>query len=114
MADSLVEIDLAGQVATTVLVMGQSAGIFAAFCPSWFTVRSDFFQKQESRAGNVAAIRQGEVVGTVLTIGMGLAASALIDTWAPAAGAVLVSAIMVAGYEYSMKHPADGGKGGKK
>lgn len=92
--------------AATVLVIGAGAGLFAAFCPSWFTVRSDFFNSQGSKEGNVRAIRQGEIAGTLTTLLQGYAASHLVDSILPFFGAVAVCAIMVAGYEWSIAHPA--------
>ncbi len=92
--------------AATVLVIGTGAGLFAAFCPSWFTVRSDFFNDQGSRAGNVKAIRQGEIAGAVTTMLQGLAAARLVHSPMPLLGAAVVCAIMVGGYEWSIAHPA--------
>lgn len=95
-----------GAIATAVLIVGTGAGNMAAFCPSWFTVRSPFFHEQSARAGNVKAIRQGEIAATVLTVAEGWAASALTGSPLPLLGAVIVCGVMVAGYEYSMRHPA--------
>lgn len=95
-----------GQVATTVLVIGEGAALFAAFCPSWFTVRSPFFHDQAAKAGNIAAIRQGEVAGTVITVAVGAAGGAMVGSSLPLLGAVLVSIVMVAGYEWSIAHPS--------
>lgn len=95
-----------GQVATTVLVIGEGAALFAAFCPSWFTVRSPFFHDQKAKAGNITAIRQGEVAATIITIAVGVAGGAMVGSKLPIVGAVLVSAVMVAGYEYSITHPS--------
>lgn len=92
--------------AATVLVIGAGAGLFAAFCPSWFTVRSDFFNEQGSRDGNVKAIRQGEIAGTLTTLLQGAAAARLVHSPMPLLGAIAVSVIMVVGYEYSIKNPA--------
>jgi hypothetical protein len=95
-----------GQIATTILVMESAASIFAAFCPSWFTTRSPFFHEQSAREGNVQSIRQGEIAATLLTIPTGIAASFLVNSWLPAIGAVIISAVMIGGYEYSISHPA--------
>jgi hypothetical protein len=92
--------------AATVLVIGAGAGLFAAFCPSWFTVRSDFFHGQGSKAGNVKAIRQGELAGAVTTMLQGMAAARLVHNPMPLFGAALVCGIMIAGYEWSIAHPA--------
>lgn len=107
--DKLTELTTAGNgdvTAATVLVIGAGAGLFAAFCPSWFTVRSDFFNEQESRRGNVKAIRQGEIAGTVTTLLQGAAAARLVKSPMPLLGAMVVSGIMVLGYEWSILHPA--------
>lgn len=92
--------------AATVLVIGAGAGLFAAFCPSWFTVRSDFFNQQGSREGNVKAIRQGEIAGTLTTLLQGYAAAHLVGSAFPFLGAIGVSVIMIVGYEWSILHPA--------
>ena len=107
--DKLTELTTAGNgdvTAATVLVIGAGAGLFAAFCPSWFTVRSDFFNEQESRRGNIKAIRQGEIAGTVTTLLQGAAAARLVKSPMPLLGAIAVSGIMVLGYEWSILHPA--------
>jgi len=95
-----------GQIATTILVMESAASIFAAFCPSWFTTRSPFFHEQSARAGNVQSIRQGWIAATLLTLPTGVAASFLVGSWLPAIGSVIISAVMIGGYEYSISHPA--------
>lgn len=95
-----------GTVATTVLVIGEGAALFAAFCPSWFTVRSPFFHDQAAKDGNIAAIRQGEAAGAAITVAVGWAGSAMVGSPLPLVGAVLVSAVMVAGYEWSIAHPS--------
>lgn len=95
-----------GQIATTILVMESAASIFAAFCPSWFTTRSPFFHDQSARAGNIKSIRQGWIAATALTIPTGIAASVLVNSWMPTIGSVIISVIMIGGYEYSISHPA--------
>ena len=95
-----------GQIATTILVMESAASIFAAFCPSWFTTRSPFFHEQSAREGNIQSIRQGWMTATLLTIPTGIAASFLVNSWLPTIGSVIISAVMIGGYEYSISHPA--------
>jgi len=95
-----------GQIATTILTVEAAASIFAAFCPSWFTVRSPFFHDQGARAGNVRAIRHGEIAATALTIPTGYAASILVGSWLPLVGAAAISALMIGGYEFSIRNPA--------
>ena len=98
--------DTGGKVATTILVIESAASIYAAFCPSWFTTRSPFFHEQGARAGNVQSIRQGWMAATALTIPTGFAASYLVDSWLPLIGSLIISAVMIGGYEYSIAHPA--------
>ena len=95
-----------GKIATTILVIESAASIYAAFCPSWFTTRSPFFHEQSARAGNIQSIRQGWIAATALTIPTGIAASFLVDSWMPLFGSIIISAVMVGGYEYSISHPA--------
>lgn len=100
-----------GQIATTILVMEAGASLYAAFCPSWFTVRSPFFHDQAAREGNVRSIRQGYLAATALVLPTGLASSVLVGSMLPAIGSVLVAAVMIGGYEYSISHPATETKG---
>lgn len=88
-----------------VVLIAAASGIFAGFCPSWFTVSSPFFHDQEARAGNVSRIRWGEAAATIIVVGLGITyrhrgnAAAL-----PAA--LVISAVFVGGYEYMITHPA--------
>lgn len=93
-------------LATSILVMESAAGIFAAFCPSWFTTRSPFFHEQSAKAGNIKSIRQGEAAACLLVIPTGIAASVMVNSWLPLLGSIAISVVMVAGYEYSISHPA--------
>lgn len=95
-----------GLVATAVLVIATAAGTYSSFLPSWFTISSTFFNEQGSRDGNVKRIRQGEVAATLFTIVEGGAASYLVRSPVPIIAAAAVGAVMVAGYEYALAHPA--------
>lgn len=90
-----------------VLLVGEASGVFAGFCPSWFTVASPFFHDQEARAGNVRRIRAGELAATAIVIGTGAAVSSRTgDSNTALWASVLISAIFVAGYEYQIAHPS--------
>lgn len=102
----MADIGAGGQVATTVLVVEAAASLYAAFCPSWFTVRSPFFSEQRAADGNKRSIRQGYTCATLLVIPTGIASSYLVGSWLPLFGAVVIGAVMVGGYEYSIAHPA--------
>lgn len=93
---------------TTILILliGEASGVFAGFCPSWFTVASPFFHDQEAKAGNIKRIRWGEAAATAIVMGTGWAVSSRSENnfalWA-AAG---ICTIFIAGYEYQIAHPS--------
>ena len=60
---------------TIILLVGEASGVFAGFCPSWFTVASPFFHEQEAKDGNVKRIRAGEVAATAIVLATGAAVS---------------------------------------
>lgn len=89
-----------------ILLVGEASGVFAGFCPSWFTVASPFFHEQDARAGNVKRIRAGEVAATAIVVGTGWAVSSrTAGNWALIAS-VVISGIFIAGYEYQIAHPS--------
>ena len=89
-----------------VLLIGEASGVFAGFCPSWFTVASPFFHDQAAKDGNVKRIRAGEIAATIIVVATGWAVSRNrpnnIGLWA----SIVISAIFVAGYEYQIAHPS--------
>ena len=89
-----------------VLLIGEASGVFAGFCPSWFTVASPFFHEQEAKPGNVKRIRAGEIAATAIVVGTGWAVSIRstgnVALWA----SIIISALFVAGYEYQIAHPS--------
>jgi hypothetical protein len=89
-----------------ILLIGEASGVFAGFCPSWFTVASPFFHEQEAKAGNIKRIRAGEAAATAIVMATGIAVSSRstgnVAIWASAA----ISLIFVAGYEYQIAHPS--------
>lgn len=93
-------------VNTSVLLVGTASGIFAGFCPSWFTVASPFFHAQEARKGNIRRIRWGEGAATVLVLAMGWASSRMHHSVVPMISAVIICGIFVGGYEYMIANPA--------
>jgi hypothetical protein len=89
-----------------VLLIGEASGVFAGFCPSWFTVSSPFFHEQEAKQGNVKRIRWGEVAATVIVVGTGVAVAMRSDTNTAIYASIAISAVFVGGYEYMIAHPA--------
>lgn len=89
-----------------ILLIGMASGVFAGFCPSWFTVASPFFHEQNAKEGNIKRIRWGEAAATVIVIATGYAVSRQTNRAAPLMAAIGISAIFVGGYEYMIAHPS--------
>lgn len=89
-----------------ILLIGEASGVFAGFCPSWFTVSSPFFHEQAAKEGNVKRIRWGEVAATAIVVGTGAAISYRSDKNHALWVSIGIAAIFVAGYEYMIAHPA--------
>lgn len=96
-------------VDVVILLVGMASGVFAGFCPSWFTVSSPFFHEQDARDGNVRRIRWGEAAATLIVVAMGWAVSNATGRGTPLMAAIGISAIFVGGYEYMIAHPASDG-----
>lgn len=88
------------------LIIGEASGVFAGFCPSWFTVSSPFFHEQDAKAGNIKRIRWGEIAATAIVLGTGAAISYHTKSSLPWWISVATCAVFVGGYEYMMAHPA--------
>ena len=102
---------MAGAINTTkatilILLIGEASGVFAGFCPSWFTVASPFFHEQAAKEGNVKRIRAGEIAATAIVMGTGWAVSTgevgPFALWASAG----ICAVFIAGYEYQIRNPS--------
>ena len=89
-----------------ILLVGEASGVFAGFCPSWFTVASPFFHEQEAKEGNIKRIRAGELAATAIVIGTGWAVSARSSNNFPLWASIAISAIFIGGYEYQIAHPS--------
>ena len=92
-----------------ILLIGMASGVFAGFCPSWFTVASPFFHEQNAKDGNIKRIRWGEIAATIIVVATGWAVSNSIGRGAPLMAAIAISAIFVGGYEYMIAHPSTEG-----
>lgn len=102
-------------ITIVILLIGEASGVFAGFCPSWFTVSSPFFHEQEAKDGNVKRIRWGEAAATLIVVATGAAVSSRSDTNVPLYAAIAICLVFISGYEYMIAHPAseDGNGGGK-
>jgi hypothetical protein len=96
-------------VTVMILLVGEASGVFAGFCPSWFTVSSPFFHEQEAKAGNIKRIRWGEAAATTIVVGTGLAVAARSDNDTALYASLAISAVFVFGYEYMIAHPSKEG-----
>jgi len=94
------------RITTIILLIGEASGVFAGFCPSWFTVASPFFHEQEAKAGNVSRIRAGEVAATGIVIATGAAVSVALKDPVPFWSSVAISGVFIAGYEYQIRNPS--------
>jgi len=89
-----------------VLLIGEASGVFAGFCPSWFTVASPFFHDQAAKDGNVKRIRAGEIAATLIVVATGWAVSRNRPNNIGLIASLVISAIFVAGYEYQIRNPS--------
>lgn len=100
------------EVTIIILLIGEASGVFAGFCPSWFTVASPFFHEQDAKEGNVNRIRAGEAAATAIVLATGWAVSYRSAGWLPLYASVAICAVFIFGYEYQIAHPStdSGGK----
>lgn len=96
-------------LALSIMIIGEASGVFAGFCPSWFTVSSPFFHEQEAREGNVKRIRWGECAATAIVLATGWGVMVITNSMVPMYISVLISAVFIAGYEYMIANPATEG-----
>lgn len=89
-----------------ILLIGEASGVFAGFCPSWFTVASPFFHEQEARGGNIKRIRWGEAAATAIVLATGAAVAHQQGDPFPIFASIAISVIFIAGYEYQIAHPS--------
>lgn len=93
-------------ITVMILLIGEASGVFAGFCPSWFTVSSPFFHEQEAREGNIKRIRWGEAAATAIVVATGAAVSYRSKNAFGLVSSLVISGVFVGGYEYMIAHPA--------
>jgi hypothetical protein len=96
----------AGTVGITILAMGDAFNAYSGLLPSMFTISSDFFNGQGSRQGNIRRIRQGEIIATGASLGIGFGASLAAGSYLPLWGTAIACAGLLICYEYALRHPA--------
>lgn len=92
-----------------ILLIGEASGVFAGFCPSWFTVSSPFFHAQSAREGNIKRIRWGEIAATLIVVATGAAVSWRSQSKLPLYASIGICTIFITGYEYMIAHPSTEG-----
>lgn len=95
-----------GRWVTIILLVGEASGVFAGFCPSWFTVVSPFFHEQEAKEGNVSRIRAGEVAATAIVLATGAAVSYSMKDPVPFWASVGICGVFIFGYEFQIRNPS--------
>lgn len=98
--------DAADDITILILLIGEASGVFAGFCPSWFTVSSPFFHDQDAKAGNVKRIRWGEAAATAIVVATGAAVTYRTGSRMPLLASLGICAIFTAGYEYMIANPS--------
>lgn len=96
-------------ITIVILLVGEASGVFAGFCPSWFTVSSPFFHEQTAKDGNIKRIRWGEAAATVIVVATGAAVTIRSDSSLPFWASLLICGIFIVGYEYMIAHPSKDG-----
>lgn len=92
-----------------ILLIGEASGVFAGFCPSWFTVSSPFFHEQDAKAGNIKRIRWGEVAATAIVCATGAAVSFRSKNWTAFYASLGICGVFITGYEYMIANPSTEG-----
>lgn len=94
------------EITIIILLIGEASGVFAGFCPSWFTVSSPFFHEQDAFDGNVKRIRWGEIAASLIVISTGAAVFMRTGSRIPLYASIAICAIFTFGYEFMIRHPA--------
>lgn len=94
------------RLAITALIVGEASGVFAGFCPSWFTVSSPFFHEQDAKDGNVKRIRWGEIAATAIVMSTGGAMTYISKDPVPLIASGVICGVFIFGYEYMIAHPS--------
>jgi len=96
----------ADDITIVILLIGEASGVFAGFCPSWFTVSSPFFHDQDAKDGNIKRIRWGEIAATAIVTATGWAVTQRTGKKLPLMAAIAICGVFVGGYEYMIANPS--------
>lgn len=101
MAASKVEIAEASVVGLAILAAGEVPNFLAGMLPSLFTIQSFSGGREEARK----SFRKGELVGSAMSLAVGLGASLASNSPLPLIATAVVLAGLIGMYEYAMAHP---------
>lgn len=88
----------------TALCVADAAGMLAAFNPSMFTIRT--FGGGGSEGKNTAnSIHIGMVLGTVISLAVGLGGTLVTRSWWPLFGTILGLIVIDGAYEWALRNP---------
>lgn len=90
----------AEQLGLVILSAAEVPNFLAGLLPSIFTIRT-FADDPEK----VAALRRGEIVGGGMALGVGIGASLVAKTWAPAVACLGTLAVLLYEYERAIRNP---------
>jgi hypothetical protein len=99
----------AQSVGLCIMLVGEASGVFAGFCPSWFTVSSPFFHEQEAKDGNIKRIRWGEAAATAIVMLTGYGVYSITGDTVPLWVSLAICAVFIGGYEYMIANPSTEG-----
>lgn len=87
-----------GLVLTSVFVAFEAAFSYSAFLPSIMTIGT-FVDSDEK----VTMIRQGEIISTLLSLGVAAAVAKIYNSWLPIVAMAFAAVVMVGVYEWALR-----------
>lgn len=96
----------------TALCVADAAGMLAAFNPSMFTIRTFGAGKVEG-ANTAESIHIGMVLGSAISLIVGLGGTLVSRSWWPLFGTFLSLIVLCGAYEWALRNPHGSHKGMK-
>lgn len=97
----MAESEYASRIGLTLLAAAEVPNFLAGMLPSLMTI-------QRFGADDIdrAALRRGEILGSVLSLSIGMAASLLAEDALPFAATAIVLVVMLGAYEHAIRNPS--------
>ena len=89
-----------GKIALALLSAAEVPNFLAGLLPSLMTIRRFGAEDLDRKA-----LRQGEMLGSVLSITVGAGASLAARSWLPFLATMVVLVVLLAAYESAIRHP---------